>query len=54
MITVLAAAGSLDHPEVLPGMGELDSDELGYDGRRRARRSAVGGVSAAATPRHPA
>jgi PAS domain S-box-containing protein len=31
-ITVLAAAGSLDHPEVLPGLGDLASDELGYDG----------------------
>jgi PAS domain S-box-containing protein len=31
-ITVLAAAGVLTHPEVLPGMGELDSGEYGYDG----------------------
>ena len=31
VITVLAADGSLDHPEVLPGTG-LVSDELGYDG----------------------
>jgi PAS domain S-box-containing protein len=32
VITVLAAAGSLEHPEVLPGLGDLASDELGYDG----------------------
>jgi PAS domain S-box-containing protein len=32
VITVLAAAGSLDHPEVLPGLGDLASDALGYDG----------------------
>jgi signal transduction histidine kinase len=31
VITVLAADGRLDHPEVLPGTG-LVSDELGYDG----------------------
>jgi PAS domain S-box-containing protein len=31
-ITVLAAAGVLDHAEVLPGMGELASDDYGYDG----------------------
>jgi PAS domain S-box-containing protein len=31
-ITVVAASGSMTHPEVLPGLGELDSDQLGYDG----------------------
>jgi two-component system, NarL family, sensor histidine kinase UhpB len=32
VITVLAAAGTLTHPEVLPGIGQLASDDLGYDG----------------------
>jgi PAS domain S-box-containing protein len=31
-ITVVAAAGALTHPEVLPGLGVLDSGEYGYDG----------------------
>ena len=31
-ITVLAAAGALTHPEVLPGMGVLDAGDYGYDG----------------------
>jgi PAS domain S-box-containing protein len=31
-ITVLAAAGVLTHPEVMPGHGELDSIVYGYDG----------------------
>ncbi len=35
-ITVLAAAGALTHPEVLPGLGELDSGEYGYDGPEEA------------------
>jgi PAS domain S-box-containing protein len=35
-ITVLAAAGALTHAEVLPGMGELDSGEYGYDGPEEA------------------
>ena len=42
VITVLAASGSLTHPEVLPGMGELVSGELGYDGEDEASGATVG------------
>ena len=42
VITVLAARGSLTHPEVLPGLGELVSDELGYDGEDEAFGATVG------------
>ena len=49
---MLAADGSLDHPEVLPGTG-LVSDELGYDGPVKGpgrRWRCIGPV----TPRRPA
>jgi PAS domain S-box-containing protein len=42
VITVLAAAGSLTHSEVLPGMGQLVSDELGYDGEDEESGATVG------------
>src|SRR5690348_687671 len=42
VITVLAARGSLTHPEVLPGLGELVSEELGYDGEDEAVGEIVG------------
>src|SRR5262245_23121294 len=42
VITVLAAMGSLTHPEVLPGLGELVSDDLGYDGEDEAYGETVG------------
>ncbi|HYW28420.1 MAG TPA: PAS domain-containing protein [Gaiellales bacterium] len=42
VITVLAASGSLSHPEVLPGMGQLVSDELGYDGEDERSGATVG------------
>jgi two-component system, NarL family, sensor histidine kinase UhpB len=42
VITVLAARGRLTHPEVLPGLGELVSEELGYDGEDEAYGATVG------------
>ena len=42
VITVLAATGTLTHPEVLPGLGELVSDELGYDGEDEESGATVG------------
>ncbi len=42
VITVLAASGGLTHPEVLPGMGQLVSQELGYDGEDEESGARVG------------
>ena len=42
VITVLAARGSLTHPEGLPGLGELVSEELGYDGEDEGVGEIVG------------
>jgi two-component system, NarL family, sensor histidine kinase UhpB len=42
VITVLAASGTLTHPEVLPGMGGLVSGELGYDGEDEGSGATVG------------
>jgi PAS domain S-box-containing protein len=42
VITVVAASGILTDPEVLPGMGPLVSDDLGYDGAPETEESRVG------------
>lgn len=53
-ITVLAAAGALTHPEVLPGLGELDSGEYGYDGPEEASPRTRSRCIAVTIPKHPA
>jgi len=42
VITVLAASGTLTHPEVLPGMGGLVSGEVGYDGEDEESGATIG------------
>jgi PAS domain S-box-containing protein len=42
VITVVAAAGCLTDPEVLPGMGPLVSDDLGYDGEAEDPETRIG------------
>jgi PAS domain S-box-containing protein len=52
-ITVLAAAGALTHPEVLPGLGVLDSGEYGYDGPEEATPDDVVGIYRHGDPATP-
>ncbi len=52
-ITVLAAAGALTHPEVLPGLGQLDSGEYGYDGPEEATPEDVVGIYRRGDPDTP-
>jgi two-component system sensor histidine kinase UhpB len=52
-ITVIAAAGRLAHPELWPGLGEMDEVEYGYDGSDEQAANDVVGVYRRGDPATP-
>src|SRR5215467_14821809 len=51
--TVIAAAGRLAHPELWPGLGEMDEVEFGYDGSDEQAANDVVGVYRRGDPATP-